>query len=416
MRIAYFDCFSGISGDMILGALLDLGWPVEELEKELAKLNLTGYKIEVKKVQKESITATQIKIETKGDEKERRLSHILSIIERSRLEKEIKEISKNIFTKLARAEAKIHRKSPQEIHFHELGGLDTIIDIVGAVAGVKHLGIEKIYASSLPLGRGFVKCAHGTLPLPAPATLELLKKVPVYGGNIEAELVTPTGAAIITNLAKNFGEMPPMRIESIGYGAGQRDLSIPNLLRVSVGVMKNAYQEDVVSLIETNIDDMNPEFYEHIINRLFKEGALDVFLTPIQMKKTRPATMLSVMASQEKMEKILEVIFEETTTLGVRISKLKRKKLMRESRSVETKYGKIKVKIARLNGVIKNIAPSYEDCQNIALRLNIPLKEVYKEAETRISYLVNRAPPHPSPLPTGEGTIHNTHDASRNAK
>jgi len=402
MRIAYFDCFSGISGDMILGALLDLGWPVEELEKELAKLNLTGYKIEVKKVQKESITATQIKIETKGVEKNRRLSHILSIIETSRLEKEIKEISKNIFTKLARAEAKIHRKSPQEIHFHELGGLDTIIDIVGAVAGVKHLGIEKIYASSLPLGRGFVKCAHGTLPLPAPATLELLKKVPVYGGNIEAELVTPTGAAIITNLAKNFGEMPPMRIESIGYGAGQRDLSIPNLLRVSVGVMKNAYQEDVVSLIETNIDDMNPEFYEHIINRLFKEGALDVFLTPIQMKKTRPATMLSVMASQEKMEKILEVIFEETTTLGVRISKVKRKKLMRESRSVETKYGKIEVKIAKLNGVIKNIAPSYEDCQKIALRLNIPLKEVYEEAKTRISYLVSResriVPPHSKKL------------------
>ncbi len=402
MRIAYFDCFSGISGDMILGALLDLGWPVEELEKELAKLNLTGYKIKVKKVQKESITATQIKIETKNDEKERRLSHILSIIETSRLEKETKEISKDIFTKLARVEAKIHGKSPQEIHFHELGGLDTIIDVVGAVAGVKHLGIEKIYASSLPLGRGFVKCAHGTLPLPAPATLELLKKVPVYGGNIEAELVTPTGAVIITNLAKNFGEIPPMKIESIGYGAGQRDLSIPNLLRVSVGVMKNAYQEDVVSLIETNIDDMNPEFYEHIINRLFKEGALDVFLTPIQMKKTRPATMLSVMASQEKMEKMLEVIFEETTTLGVRISKVKRKKLMRESRSVETKYGKIEVKIAKLNGVIKNIAPSYEDCQKIALRLNTPLKEVYKEAKTRISYLVSRelriVPPHSKKL------------------
>jgi len=381
MRIAYFDCFSGISGDMILGALLDLGWPVEELEKELAKLNLTGYKIKVKKVQKESITATQIKIETKNDEKKRRLSHILSIIERSRLEKEIKEISKDIFTKLARAEAKIHGKSPQEIHFHELGGLDTIIDVVGTVAGVKHLGIEKIYVSSLPLGRGFVKCAHGTLPLPAPATLELLKKVPVYGGNIEAELVTPTGAAIITNLAKNFGEIPPMRIESIGYGAGQRDLSIPNLLRISVGTMRNAYQEDIISLIETNIDDMNPEFYEHIINRLFKEGALDVFLTPIQMKKTRPATMLSVMASQEKIEKMIEIIFEETTTLGVRISRVKRRKLARESRSIETKYGKIEVKIARLNGVIKNITPSYEDCQKIALRLNIPLKKVYEEAK-----------------------------------
>ncbi len=390
MRIAYFNCFSGISGDMILGALLDLGWPVEELEKELGKLNLTGYKIKVKKVQKKSIAATQIKIETKGDEKERKLPHILSIIETSKLGKEIKEISKSIFTKLAAVEAKIHKKSPEEIHFHELGGLDTIIDVVGAAVGIKYLGIEKIYASSLPLGKGFVKCAHGTLPLPAPATLELLKEIPVYGSQIEAELVTPTGAAIITSLAKNFGEMPSIKIESIGYGAGQRDLPTPNLLRVSVGIAKNAYQEDTVSLIETNIDDMNPEFYEHVINRLFKEGALDVFLTPIQMKKTRPATMLSVMAKEEKIEKMLEIIFEETTTLGVRISKVKRKKLMRESRGIETRYGKIEVKIARLNGVIKNIAPSYEDCQKIAFRLNIPLKEVYEEAKIRISSCVMR--------------------------
>jgi len=297
------------------------------------------------------------------------------------LEEKVKELSKAIFTRLATAEAKIHGKDVQKIHFHELGGLDTIIDVVGAVAGMKYLGVEKVYSSPLPVGRGFVKCAHGILPVPAPATLELLKEVPVYGSDIEAELVTPTGAAIISSLVENFGEMPPMKIDNIGYGAGQRDLPIPNLLRVSIGVIKNAYQEDVVSLIQTNIDDMNPEFYEHIVDRLFHEGALDVFLTPIQMKRTRPATMLSVIAGQEKMEKMLEIIFDETTTLGIRISKIKRRKLNRENRKVSTKYGKIEVKIGKHDGVVKNISPSYEECRKIATHLKIPLKKVYQEAK-----------------------------------
>ncbi|TKJ44139.1 TIGR00299 family protein, partial [Candidatus Aerophobetes bacterium Ae_b3b] len=283
MRAAYFDCFSGISGDMVLGALVDLGWPVEELKRELDKLDLFGYRIEAKKVAKRGILSTQIKIGAKEEKKERTLEDILSILDKSKLEKKVKERSRAIFTKLASVEAKIHGKSPQKIHFHELGGLDTIIDVVGAVAGMNYLGVGKAYSSPLPLGKGFVKCSHGILPLPAPATLELLKEVPVYGSDIEAELVTPTGAAIISNLAENFGQMPPMKIEHIGYGAGQRDLTIPNLLRVSIGVIRKAYQEDVVSLIQTNIDDMNPELYEHIVDRLFHEGALDVFLTPIQM-------------------------------------------------------------------------------------------------------------------------------------
>ena len=388
MRVAYFNCFSGISGDMVLAALVDLGWPVKELERELNKLNLSGYQVEAKKVAKQGITSTQIEIRIKEDKKERTLKDILSILDKSKLEEEIKGRSRAIFIRLANAEAKIHGKSPQKIHFHELGGLDTIIDVVGAVAGMKYLGIEKVYSSSLPLGKGFVKCSHGTLPVPAPATLELLKGVPVYGSNIEAELVTPTGAAIISTLAENFGQMPPMTIESIGYGAGQRDLPIPNLLRVSLGMLKNAYEEDVVSLIQTNIDDMNPEFYEHIVDRLFDEGALDVFLTPIQMKKTRPATMLSVITDEEKTEKMLELIFDETTTLGVRISKIKRRKLNRESRKVATKYGEIEVKIGKLDGMVKNISPGYEECRKIATRLNIPLKEVYQEAEQATSDLL----------------------------
>jgi len=381
MRAAYFNCFSGISGDMLLAALLDLGWPVKELERELNKLDLSNYRIEVKKVAKQGIISTQIKICIKEEKKERTLKDILSILDKSKLEEEIKERSQAIFIRLANVEAKIHGKSMQEVHFHELGGLDTIIDVVGAVAGMKYLGIEKVYSSPLPLGKGFVKCRHGTLPVPAPATLELLKGVPVYGSNIETELVTPTGAAIITTLAENFGQMPPMKIDNIGYGAGQRDLPIPNLLRVWLGILKDAYQQDVVSLIQTNIDDMNPEFYEHIADRLFSEGALDVFLTPIQMKRTRPATMLSVITDEEKTERMLELIFDETTTLGVRISEIKRRKLNREKRKIPTKYGKIEVKIGKLDGLVKNISPSYEECRKIATRLNIPLKKVYQEVK-----------------------------------
>ena len=391
MRAAYFNCFSGISGDMVLAALLDLGWPLKELERELNKLDLFNYQIEAEKVAKQGIISTQIKMRIKEGKKERTLKDILSILDKSKLEEKIKERSRAVFIRLASVEAKIHGKSVQEVHLHELGGLDTIIDVVGAVAGMKYLGIEKVYSSSLPLGKGFLKCSHGTLPVPAPATLELLKGVPVYGSNIEAELVTPTGAAIISTLAENFGQMPPMKIDNIGYGAGQRDLPIPNLLRVSLGILKNAYEEDVVSLIQTNIDDMNPEFYEHIADRLFNEGALDVFLTPIQMKKTRPATMLSVITGEEKTERMLELIFDETTTLGVRISKIKRRKLNQESRKVATKYGKIEVKIGKLNGIIKNISPSYKECRKIASRLNIPLKEVYQEAkQTAFDLLIKK--------------------------
>jgi hypothetical protein len=381
MRAAYFNCFSGISGDMVLAVLLDLGWPVKELERELNKLDLSNYRVEAKKVAKQGIISTRIKIRIKEEKKERTLKDILSILDKSKLEEEIKERSQAIFIRLASVEAKIHGKSMQEVHFHELGGLDTIIDVVGAVAGMKYLGIEKVYSSPLPLGKGFLKCSHGTLPVPAPATLELLKGVPVYGSNIEAELVTPTGAAIITTLAENFGQMPPMKIDNIGYGAGQRDLPIPNLLRVWLGILKDAYQQDVVSLIQTNIDDMNPEFYEHIADRLFSEGALDVFLTPIQMKRTRPATMLSVITDEEKTEKMLELIFDETTTLGVRISEIKRRKLNREKRKILTKYGKIEVKIGKLDGLVKNVSPSYEECRKIATRLNIPLKKVYQEVK-----------------------------------
>jgi uncharacterized protein (TIGR00299 family) protein len=273
--------------------------------------------------------------------------------------------------------------SVEEIHFHEVGGLDAIVDVVGTIIGLKLLGIEEVYSSPLHLGKGFVKCAHGLLPVPAPATLELVKGLPVYGWDIEAELVTPTGAAIISTLAK-FDPPPPMRVERIGYGAGHRDLPIPNLLRLVIAITyphAGELEQDTVVLLETNIDDMNPEFYEYVMDKLFQKGALDVFLTPIQMKRNRPATMLNIIVGRENVDEMLEVIFEETTTLGVRIQDIQRKKLIRESIVVHTRYGPISVKLAKLDGVVKNVSPEYEECRQIAEEHHVPLKVVYEEAK-----------------------------------
>jgi len=388
MKIAYFDCFSGISGDMTVGALLDAGLKIETLEKELKKLGLSGYQLEVNKVVKKGISATQFKVKIKEEGVERRFKDILTILEKSKLDEEIKKETKKIFFNIAQAESKIHQKDIDKIHFHEIGGLDSIIDITSAVIGIKTLGIEEIYSSALPLGKGFVKCAHGVIPLPAPATLELLKNIPTYSGGIESEMTTPTGAAIIGTLAKSFGERPLMKIERIGYGAGEKEFSIPNLLRMSIGEkilqdenVKDNYVSDEAVLIETNIDDMNPEFYDYIMDQLFSQGALDVFLTPIQMKKNRPAHMLSIIGYEQNLKEILEVLFSESTTLGVRLREIKRLRLAQQNFIAETKYGKIKIKLAVFKEEIKNIAPEYEDCKKMAKQYQIPLKEVYEEAK-----------------------------------
>ncbi len=385
MKIAYFDCFSGISGNMVLGALLDAGLELGALKKALAELKITGYKIEAQKVQKKGISGTLVNIKTKKDKVERHLGDIISIIHGSNLADDIKDRAEAIFIRLAEAEAKVHGVDIEEIHFHEVGGLDAIVDIVGSVLGLKLMGIENVYSSPLHLGRGFVKCAHGLLPVPSPATMELVKGVPTYGRDIEAELTTPTGAAIITTLAKGFARTPMMELEAIGYGAGNRDLPIPNLLRVSIGEAVEStgqgYEEDVVTLIEANIDDMNPELYEHVMGRLNNKGALDVFLTPIQMKKNRPAVKLSAIVREADLRGVLDVFFDETTTLGVRFSEIRRKKLSRLSIDVETEYGKIGVKVGKLGDVVKNISPEYEDCQRVALQLGVPLKDVYAAAK-----------------------------------
>jgi uncharacterized protein (TIGR00299 family) protein len=382
MKIAYFDCFAGISGDMILGALIDAGLKVEELKGQLSKIPLPPYEFRTKKVQKRGISGTGVEIVSKKKEEKRSLEEILKIIKKSRLNGEIKEEARRIFTRLAVAEGKIHGKRKGDVHLHELGNLDAIIDIVGALSGVRLLKIKKVYSSSLHLGSGFLECLHGTLPVPAPATLELLKGIPVYGRDIEGELVTPTGAVLITSLSSHFGEMPSMKIERIGYGAGSSNFSIPNLLRVIIGKEDDpGYQEDKVFLLETNIDDMNPQIYEPLMNILFQKGALDVWLTPIQMKKNRPAVTLSLLSQEKDFEDLCGAIFNQTTTLGVRFSQLRRKKLERETRTVKTKYGNIKVKIAKLKEIIKQISPDYEECRKVAEKLDLPFRDVYEEVK-----------------------------------
>jgi len=392
MKIAYFECLSGISGDMVVGALLDAGLKLEELERELKKLNLSGYHLKAKKVSKNGIKATQFKVEIEEGVVERRFKDIVNLLEKSTLVKSIKEQVGQIFFQLAQAESILHQKDIEEIHFHEVGGLDSIIDITSAVIGIKKLGIEEIYSSALPLGKGFTECAHGIIPIPAPATLELLKNIPTYDGKMESEMVTPTGAAIISTLAKSFGERPLMSIGAIGYGAGEREFLIPNLLGINIGEklekeknINHLYLQDRVVLIETNLDDMNPEFYDYIMERLFSVKALEVFLTPLQMKKNRPGYQLNILCNEEDLQRALEVIFTETSTLGVRIGEVKRIKLERKVYNIETKFGKIRVKVGQIEKEVKNVAPEYEDCKKIAKECQIPLKMVYEEAK-RMAY------------------------------
>ena len=381
MKIAYFDCFSGISGDMILGALIDAGLDLKELDLELSKLKISGFKLKAEKTEKLGISGTKFIVDVTEHHVERHLKDIIKIVDESNLSDDVKDLSKRIFKELATVEAKIHNRSTEEIHFHEVGGLDSIIDVIGSVAGIKKLGIDAVFSSKLHVGTGFVECQHGNLPVPAPATLELLKGIPIYSRGIKTELVTPTGACILKNLSGSFEVMPEMKVKEIGYGAGTKDLEIPNLLRIYVGETDGGeYDKDEAILVETNLDNMNPELFDYASEMLLKQGALDVFMTPIFMKKTRPATMLSVLTPPNRLDRIISIIFSETTTLGVRIHRLERKKLIREVVPVKTRFGEIKVKVGKVGEQIKNIAPEYEECRKMAIKQNIPLKEVYDEA------------------------------------
>jgi hypothetical protein len=383
--IAYFDCFSGISGDMTLGAFIDLGVPVEWLKNRLETIPLTGFEVLVETVSRNGIQAKNVEVRVKDDTTSRHYEDIRSILENSPLPSEVKKKSLDVFEKIANAEALIHGCPKEKVHFHEVGGIDALVDIVGTALSLDYLRIEKVMSSPMPVGRGFVTCQHGILPVPAPATLSILKGIPIYGTNIPHELVTPTGAAIISTLAVSFEKMPEMIVEKIGYGAGRRELeSQPNLLRIIIGteIMNSekgigVYQTDQIVKIETCIDDMNPEVFGFLMDRLFEKGALDVYWIPIFMKKNRPATMVQVLCTENYREELMACILSESSSLGVRYYLVKRRMLNREKIMVKTVYGELPVKrIIELDGSSR-IVPEYETCKKIALTEKLPLRVVY---------------------------------------
>lgn len=418
MKIAYFDCIAGASGDMILGALVDAGLPLETLREQLDALHLADFELRARRVAKNAFAATKVDVVVADDVPERRLADIEAVVTGSDLAPAIKEHAVAIFRRMGAAEANIHGTTLEQVHLHELGGVDTIVDVVGALVGLDALGVEQVAASPLPLGRGFVRGAHGQIPLPAPATIVLLKGVPVVGSPLEMETVTPTGAALIASLATAFGPIPPMTVESIGYGAGSRDLPIPNVIRLLIGEATSspkqpahhhphAYDQPhkhphtptpplpsspalsfcldtaTLSVLETNIDDLNPEIYEYVMGKLFDAGALDVFLAPIQMKKNRPATLLRVLCRPDDVAAMTAILFAETSTLGVREQTVARHALPRTIEHVETPYGPVHVKVATLPDGTTKRAPEYEDCRRLAAQHDVPLREVYRAAEGR---------------------------------
>lgn len=379
MKALYLDCFAGISGNMLLGALLDAGVPEEALRQQLAGLHLHGYTLKITKVVKNGIQATYVDVElTHGhDHHHRHLSDIFHIIDHSPLADKVKEDSKKIFMLLAQAEAKVHGTTVEKIHFHEVGAVDAIIDIVGTAFGFYYLGIEAIYTSKLQVGSGFVQCCHGLMPIPAPATAELLTHIPYYNGNMMKELVTPTGAAVIAALGTAYGAMPEnFMSKSISYGAGTWDLEIPNVLRMHVGEMTTAEVTSETMVIEANIDDLSPQVFPYVMEKLLELGVFDVWLTPIIMKKNRSATMLSVLVNSSLLEQVVQILFEETSTIGLRYYTTERKIATRELLSVDVPWGQARAKISSYQGKICSITPEYEDCKKLAIETKIPLKEI----------------------------------------
>jgi uncharacterized protein (TIGR00299 family) protein len=384
MKLAYFDCFSGISGDMTLGALVDAGVPLDAIRSGLPGLQVPGWTINAEKVWKNGMSATFVRVATEDQSKHRGLSAILEILQKSTLSDQVRENASAIFRKLGEAEASVHDVPLEKIHFHEVGAVDAIVDIVGACIGFEILGIEKFACSPLNVGGGTAKMAHGVLPVPAPATAKLLQGRPTYSNGIQKELVTPTGAAIVTTLCDLFGPQPPMSVSAVGYGAGSADLeNQPNVLRIMIGEAAEqalpTFDEEI-SVIEANLDDMNPQIYGYFQDRALAAGALDVYTTPVQMKKNRPGTLLTLLCKPSDTEKLMSMIFAETTSLGARSYRAQRRILPRESISVHTQFGDVRVKIARVNGHIRQAAPEFEDCRKLATEKNVPLQQVISAA------------------------------------
>ncbi|HSF33215.1 MAG TPA: nickel pincer cofactor biosynthesis protein LarC [Candidatus Tectomicrobia bacterium] len=385
MRTAYFDCFSGISGDMTIGALVDAGASFEALRAQLARLQVPGYELTIEKVLKQGVAGTkfQVHVNDPGTQ-HRRLSDIDAILRGSRLESHLQDRALAVFTRLAEAEATIHHTTIDQVYFHEVGAIDSIIDIIGSVVGLDLLGVKRVVASAVNVGTGFVRAAHGVLPVPGPATAELLKGAPTYARGNDGELTTPTGAALLATLAERFGPLPHLRVEQIGYGAGTKDLShAPNLLRVFIGDDGTRGEADVITVLEANLDDMNPEWFEFAQEQLFTQGALDVFYTAIFMKKNRPATKLTVLCETGNVDAMVDTLFRNTSTFGVRAYEVRRQKLRRVSETVDTTYGPIAVKIGQWRGQVVQISPEYESCRQAARRCGVPLKEIYAAAEAQ---------------------------------
>ena len=378
MKVAYFDCFAGISGDMTLGALVDAGLSFSALKSELDKLSVREFAISRRRVEKHGIAGTKVDVHAREGHVHRHLKHVLEIIDSSSISPWAKKSAARVFQKLAEAEAKVHGTTIDAVHFHEVGAVDAIVDVVGAVVGLELLGIEAVYASRFRFGSGQTRGAHGAMPVPVPAVVEMTKGFPTERTAIPHELVTPTGAALLTALASGIGDDIRLCTERTGYGAGARDVEqVPNLLRVEIGELVADSRSDAPILLETNIDDMSPEIYGYLIDRLFEAGARDAFLTPVIMKKGRPGIQLTVLADPNKETELTELIFLETTTLGIRRMPVQRHLLERHSDTLQTPFGPIRVKIATIGGK-QRVSPEYDDCARIAREKHLPILDVYK--------------------------------------
>jgi uncharacterized protein (TIGR00299 family) protein len=386
MKAAYFDCFSGISGDMTLGALVDAGCSLDALRDKLQQLPVPGWEISSEKVWKNGMAATCVRVKTQDTLKHRSLTTILEILEKSGLESRVKVRASSIFRELGEAEAAVHDVPIEKIHFHEVGAVDAIVDIVGACIGFEELGFERFACSALNVGGGTAKMAHGVLPVPAPATARLLMGKPTYSNGVQRELVTPTGAAIVATLCDSFGPQPAMKVSAIGYGAGTADLEAqPNVLRILAGEMSPSVDSHggTIRVLEANLDDMNPQIFGYLLEKALAAGALDVFGTPVQMKKSRPGTLVTILCKPEDQTKFEEMLFAETTTLGVRSHLVERRALPREFVKVETEFGDLRVKVAWKDGRVQHASPEFDDCRKLAEEKNVPLHEVMEQAMLR---------------------------------
>jgi uncharacterized protein (TIGR00299 family) protein len=383
MKIVYFDCPSGAAGDMIMAALVDAGVPLDALRTELRKLPLHGWELTAREVRKGAFRATKVdvQIDRRAHQEHRSLGDILAILEGSSLAPAIRKTVAKIFTRLADAEARAHGTTREAVHFHDVGAVDAIVDVTGGVIALGLLGAEAVHVSALPLGGGFVDGPHGKIPVPGPGTAELLRGFPVVDTGVRAELVTPTGAAILTTLAASAGRMPAMTVEAVGYGAGTMDLpDSPNVLRCFVGETAAGGGDETILQLETTIDDMSPQLYEPLVERLFEAGAVDVFLTPVIMKRSRPGVVLTALCAHDRIDEIARVLFEESPTIGVRWSEWRRTRLDRETVTLTTAYGAIPFKVSRLGGRVLTVTPEFAEVARIAREKSLSVREVLDQA------------------------------------